>query len=226
VLLTGNELFEISVVGIPSNPDAVLAEAERALIKSLLGGAHQPKGNEAMSTALFAAHLGLDAKASDLEVADAILALKKAAGENHTEDLLEALGVESFDKALGVVAGLKASADSVVAKDALIAELEAKALDRDRDALIAEGVKAKKVTPAQRDWLKKQSLDTVKGFLETAPVVAALAAEVLEEPGASGSTAHGFEGKAWGDLKPGEKAALYHSNKALYDAMKAAAQAE
>lgn len=145
--------------------------------------------------------------------------------------VIEATGAKTVEAAFGVVAAWKTGAEQVPALTAKLAELDGHIVARDRDALIAEGVKAKKLTPALAEWAKTQSVESLKAFLEKAPAHAALSSveQPASTPGtnASGASAppeapaQDLAGKRWEDLKPAQKHELHQTNKPLYDALKA-----
>jgi phage I-like protein len=64
-----------------------------------------------------------------------------------------------------------------------VAKLRTQAEERERATLIADGVAAKKLTPALKKWAATQPVATLKSFLASAPAVAQLAATPTREPG-------------------------------------------
>lgn len=224
-LLEQNELIELSVTNTPANPEAIArmkaladglsqnaTEDERAL-------AHGESSMSTMSIKSLAAVLSLPETSTEAEIVSEVHRFR-----SFERDLLAATGKKSMAEAVGVLEGWKAAAGQLAEANTKIATLEKAGEERDRKALIDAGVAAKKLTPALVEWAKKQPLDTVKSYLETAPALPMLAKDGPKEPQHT-PTALTHNGKSWADLKPIEKHDLYFSNHDLYEAMKDASEA-
>lgn len=68
-----------------------------------------------------------------------------------------------------------------------VAELKANATKRDRDELIAKGLKAGKLTPGQKAWAKTLTPAALKAYLDAAPKMVHTAEEETTEARVSGS---------------------------------------
>lgn len=241
-VLTGNELVEVSVVPIGANPEAVaLRSKSMNVIRGLAGDAANtntasdvPAKENEMSVLLksLVAVLGLSANASEEDVIASVNAVKsnKDAAEKakadavelHTKSsgdvakVLEAVGVDSIEKALGVI---EASKDAVASLAKAKADLDAFQVEK----LIEDAKRERKITPHQVEKLHGKSIDFVKSFLDMQVPNPVIADDGIRQPEAKDVGVNTFKGKSFGDLTPGEKHELYTSNKSLYDAMKAAA---
>lgn len=244
VVMSGNELLEISVVPMPANADAVMqqqasfdAAVDALVLASAPAPQPKPAASEAgaangvtMSLAIVAAILGLASTAPEPEVIEGVKTTKASAEKAEREraalekELLAATGADSTGKALGIVAGWKASADQLAAlkletaaKEKLAKEEADKAA---RAALMKEH--AKKFTPAMKAWAETQTLDALTGFVASAPEIPGLAGSEVKENLENNPTAGtDVGGKKWEELSRNEKAHLHDTNHALYEALKA-----
>jgi HK97 family phage prohead protease len=204
LMLSGNELIEISVVPIPANPEATaLAARSLDLIRALVR--KEPKNMKTINLAL-----SLSADADESTTLTAVTALKA-----FEKDVLALTGKASAVEALGALTSLR---DSSVAQAAKVLELEKAAELRERDELIRAGVAAKKLTPAQVLVLKEKPLDFVRGYIELAHPNPALAGNI-DEPTHSTTKLEWHE-KTFDKLSPIEKHELFHENHDLYVAMR------
>ncbi len=94
-------------------------------------------------------------------------------------------GQTSTAAAQRVLASMHDQALQHEANTAEIAKLKAAALETSRDALIGAGMTAGQIKPAQLAWAKKQSLATLKSYLEATPVMFSPRAPAM--PGAEAS---------------------------------------
>ena len=91
-------------------------------------------------------------------------------------------------KASHVVASLKGMAAQKAHADTLQARvdrLEADATSAKLNALIAQGTKAGKLAPAQKEWALTQSPDSLKAFLDAAPALVRTTTDAATQPKAS-----------------------------------------
>jgi hypothetical protein len=107
------------------------------------------------------------------------------------------------------------------------AQLKDQLEGKERDALLAEGKKAGKITPALATLYAKESPEKLRAFLAAAPVIPALVQEQKrQEPGSAAvSATRGGRitdplGRKFEDLKPGERKALKASDPDLYSTMR------
>jgi len=132
--------------------------------------------------------------------------------------LLADIGAPSLDAARGVIEAGKAAAEALPKAQARVAELERAAEDRERDALIAKLEGEKRLTPAQRDgFAKTASLETLRAFAATAPVVVAPSQHHEAAPApVTAKEAERWNGKTFAELTPNERHALYREDADLY----------
>lgn len=200
LVLSDNELLEISVVPIPANPEALAQMRARAL------------------------------------------AQKSPAPDRLQAGVAELTGGGDADAQLGKLRAWKEASAQVATLQARVAELEANAakFDREkalrveadeREALIAQGVADRKLTPAQArkaegdtpaGWARTTPLAELKAFLaEAVPVVPAPGAHREAPPAAVKGGLGALATKRWDELTPIEKDRLYHEAPEVYQAKKA-----
>lgn len=240
-VLTGNELVEVSVVPIGANPEAVAVKSKSMnVIRGLIGGdavsTNNDRGEPAKEKDMsvlktLAAILELPASASEDDVIKEVTAIKKSCEEEEAarikwsnleksvseqiREVLAATGVDSFEKALGVI---EASKGAVAELAKVKAELETAT----REKMIDDAKRDRKITPHQVEKLAGKSLDFVKAFIDMQSPNPVIENDGIKQP-ETGNSAISHNGKSFGDLTPGEKHELYTTNKALYDALKASA---
>lgn len=215
VALSGNDLFEISVVPIPANPEAVTLGVRSFINRALAAQAPAKAPAQESTTDMLNAKsiivaLGLAADAEEFAILNAITALKAC-----EKDLLAVTGKHTIAEALGAVSAVIESAKASAAE---VADLKAKADARDREDIIRKGVAEKKLTPAQVAALADKSLDFVRGFVEMAHPNPALSSN--HEEARHSTTQLEYQGKKWHELTPQEKHDLYHENRDLYEVMR------
>jgi hypothetical protein len=176
------------------------------------------------------AKLNLSENASEAEavtklsglVADFESKLAKA-GED-VKALLSATGESTVDAALGAIAAGKAATEQVAT---LTAEIEAgkkKAEEDERTQIVAKLKAEKKITPLQeKQFVPTASLETLKRFAETAPVV--MRTSQHTEAAGSGSTETSgarlkHDSKLYEELSGVSKAKLRASDRDTYDALR------
>jgi hypothetical protein len=164
--------------------------------------------------------LGLGPDATEAEQLAAVHALR-----DFRTQARAIAGQDDDAEALGALKGHKDAAAKVPALEAQVAAAAAAAAQADRDALVAEGRRDGKLTPAHLDpatkpgaFLASLSTPQLRGYLATAPRV--VPAGTVAEPAKPLAAALG--GKPWAELKPAEKARLFQDDRAAYDALKAA----
>ena len=208
IALSGNELFEISVVPIPANPEAVTLGVRSFINRTLDAG----KDSDMKALALA---LGLSADASEEVISKRATELRECSVE-----LLAATGKTSVGEALGAVT---AALEGVKTVSAELASLKAAAESREKEDLIRAGEVAKKITPAKAIQLRDKPIDFVRGYIEMQEPIPALA-ENHEEPAHSTSELK-HDGRTWSELSFDARHALHNSNPDLYAAMRDAAGA-
>jgi len=144
-----------------SSVDSVEATHKPADGQSAFRGTAVGRKRNAMRDALVLA-LGLKAEAEEVDVLGAVTAL-----QNDRREVLSLTGKPSMAEALGTIQGWRASSDKLHTVEARVAELEARDVERERDAMIAAN--ERKISPAMLDWAKAQSVDALKAFLAVAP---------------------------------------------------------
>lgn len=139
--------------------------------------------------------------------------------------LNKALGIaEDSNEAVAVatVEGLKAKAAKADELEAKLAALEAKQVEADRAAALAEGDAKGVFTPAVRALYADRSAAEIRAFVAVAPRVSAAAEASKESPkdpaGAS------VDSKKFENMSPMERHALHESNPEAYRAMRADAE--
>ncbi len=139
----------------------------------------QPTGDSDMSLAQLRGLFALKTDATEQEVTDRVLTLKKRTDELEAEAI--ALKANQFDPKKHVKhEDLKAVNDELVA---LKSSIETK----EKGAFIEQALKEGKLTVALKGWAEGQSLESLKAFVKDAPVVAPgkKQTEIKEGEGAS-----------------------------------------
>ena len=167
--------------------------------------------------------LGLTENASETEALKAVKATAARAerAEKAVAKFLASTGQADADAAAGVVDAWKVDATRAKALDAENKEMKAKQVEADVDAMLAEGRRAMRVMPAELPALRAKGLEDpgwLKGYLAVKTSTAQ--AHEFREPGREGEKV-----KGWKDMTPQQKADLYLSDRATYEALKAAAKA-
>jgi len=135
-VLSNNELFEISVVGIPANPDAV-AEQRSLAIKSIFGGSSEPvspkKENPQMDLEMLAALLGCKAVEADIQASIKGMATMSLVGRTALTSLgLEASATEAdVSKAVVSLLSKASKLDEIEPKFIELQSLEVKRAEAD-----------------------------------------------------------------------------------------------
>lgn len=137
----------------------------------------------------------------------------------------KALGIaEDSNEAVAVatVEGLKAKAAKADELEAKLATIEAKQLEADRAAALAEGDAKGVFTPAVRALYAARSADEIRAFVSVAPRVSA--AKEASKPATSEPAGAEIGSKRFEDMSPMERAALHQSNPEAYAALRADAE--
>lgn len=216
LMLTGNELVEISIVAIPANPEAIALQAKafqdiRALAER---GASTETPNMSILVTL-AAVLSLPSSSTEADIVGHAKAVQESNAQlrGDTKKLLEATGVDSVEKALGVIAAGK---EAIALSISQARQLE----DLERTQIISKAKQEHKLTPAQEKALEGKSLDFVKSFVELQVPNPVLSRKVEKEASYSGDLT--WKGKKYSELSFGEKHELSDENPELYAAMREA----
>jgi signal peptide peptidase SppA len=211
--------------------DAIALASDLAASRKTSGrnAAATSQGATKMKTVL--AQLGLKEDATEAEVLAAVTKMQNDVRESEKtlanrasilERFLAAVDQKDAETALGAIAGLKATAATATELKARLDALDAKAEKAERDALIEKGKEEGKLSPAQLEkWVPTQSTASLRGYLETAQPSIPLAANgaTKKEPESNAGMA-----KEWEALSPKERAHLFHTDPARYEALKNAAK--
>jgi len=192
--------------------------------KPLDGAPAQVPGDETMKSLMI--ELGLAETASETEALKAVKALTTRAerAEQATQKLCSITGQADVGAAIGVAQAWKEDAARAATLDKEVAEMKAAKTAADVDAALDKAVKEMRVMPAEVPSLREQGLKDpgwLKGYLAVKTTVAQGGAFV--QPGGDGTQKS--RAKSWNEMAPQEKADLYHSDRATYEALKAAANA-
>jgi ClpP class serine protease len=137
----------------------------------------------------------------------------------------KALGLaEDSNEAVAVatVEGLKAKASKVDELEAKLAAVEAKQVEADRAAALAEGDAKGVFTPAVRALYAARGADEIRAFVAVAPRVSAAKEAAKESPKEAAGAEVGA--KRFEEMSPMERAALHQSNPEAYRALRADAE--
>lgn len=140
-------------------------------------------------------------------------ALNKALGL--AEDSNEAVAVATVE-------GLKAKAARADELEAKLAAVEAKQVEADRAAALAEGDAKGVFTPATRALYAARSADEIRAFVAVAPRVSAAKEAAKDSPKEAAGAEVGA--KRFEEMPPMERAALHRSNPEAYAALRADAE--
>lgn len=124
--------------------------------------------------------------------------------------------------AVATVEGLKAKAARADELEAKLAAVEAKQLEADRAAALAEGDAKGVFTPAVRALYAARSADEIRAFVSVAPRVIAAKEAAKDSPKEAAGAEVGA--KRFEELSPMERASLYQSNPEAYRALRADAE--
>jgi ClpP class serine protease len=137
----------------------------------------------------------------------------------------KALGLaEDSNEAVAVatVEGLKAKAARADELEAKLAALEAKQLEQDRAAALAEGDAKGVFTPAIRALYASKTAEEIRAFVSVAPRV--IAVQETGKPGPKPPQGPETGAKRFEDLSPMERHSLHQSNPEAYRALRADAE--
>lgn len=214
LVLSGNELVEISVVPIPANPDAVALAAKS--LERLRALVDPPQGDKPMSVAiLLKTLLPILMLADTSSENDAVAEVSRLKGVER--DLLAKTNTKSASEAIGAVSAAIANSTKLTVENE---QLRKDAEAREKADIIRQGRADKKLSPKQAEDLEKESLDFVRGFVKLAHPNPAFASEHKER---SAPVTLEWNGKKWGDLTFEQRHDLFVENHDLYVAMRDAA---
>lgn len=214
LVLDDNELRELSVVPVGSNPEALAKVRERALaeLRESLSAAPPVAEPTDIETETIMAD-----KITTTDIEARIASLQS----DHSR-ILAACEVDSVEKALGAIEAGKAAQVELAKAQAEIEAQRKAAEETERAALVAKLEQERRITPAQRDgFCKAVSLETLKAFAETAPVIVAKSEHREAQGSVGGGDAVTHNGKTFAELKPIERAALKTSDPDLYEQLRA-----
>ncbi|MFO0607276.1 MAG: HK97 family phage prohead protease [Polyangiales bacterium] len=204
LVLTDNELVEISVVPVPANPEALARMRARAL-------AARPPAPDAPP--------GLAESVAEL---------------TGSADPAAQLGrLRAWRDAAAQVEPLQARVTELEAAERrLLEEKAARAEAEEREGLIRAGLASRKLTPAQcraaegaakAGWARTTPLAELKSYLADAVPVVPAAGQNREAPPAPVKTGvAALAAKRWDELTPIEKDRLFREAPETYEALKAA----
>lgn len=158
-VVTKAELRELSIVPVPSDPDALCESARLALVQLAAVGSATLKPEKRMD---FSKILGLADGAPAEAQATEIVRLKGGEAQ-----LLAVTGTKSLGEAAGAVEALKLAAEKGRQSEIELAAYREASVraehERTVDAALADG----RLQPSQRAWAIGLSAETLKGFLST-----------------------------------------------------------
>lgn len=202
MVLDKNELYEISLVSVPSNPQTLAQLRSAVFTEDEMSEQHEPiTVTDAVEDATRA-------------IVDAGYQIADAA------PLFRAAGVADLG---GLMTFIEQSKAALTERDELRAQVAKQAAeieDGKRSAIVKQLRAEGRVTPAQeREFLPTLSLDALTAYAKSAPVL--LSKSAHEEPETDTKT-NTFNGKTWKQLSVGEMQQLYTQNADLYARMKPA----
>jgi len=182
---------------------------------------------DTMTIKLIAQAMGMSAETDEPAVIATAQQLAAFAGE-----VKSVAKAQTLEAVIGVIRGLQAAAEQVPVLTAQLTEQTKKLEDQERAAILAADKadpEGRRLTPALETLVAAWPLDMLKAFLATAPhVVQVQASKGAQQQPANNAAVGGgvpqpvlFNGKAWEQMAPGEKAELYAADRATYDALKA-----
>lgn len=171
--------------------------------KSSLSPVNAPGKGVIMTLAQIAAALGLPSTATEQEVLARLGALNAL-----TNRLTVATGQTSLELSEGVMLGWKDQAARVTALEAEVTALKADGEGREKTGLIDAAVKAGQLSPSQTPWAETQSLETIKGFLSSAPTIVNRVEKVAPEVNLASSSLSAEEREVMAQLGIKDEAAF------------------
>ncbi len=226
-VLSGNELFEISVVAIPANPEAVIQEQARfaASLKQLAG---EKRMNIHFQLAQLA---GLASSCSESELLAALTSLRSDRDGLADKSNALATQLSRFESLFGctgeaALAAAKAAHENASKHAELSAALAARVETERKESIsrmIDEAERAGKVTPAGREECEKFIAECLGGKVEAAKrYLDSLHAHVnMDRSSARGGSARTVMNKSYNELSSAEKHALYNEDRELFEEMRA-----
>jgi HK97 family phage prohead protease len=223
-VLSDNELLEISVVPVPSNPEAVARLRARALDASPHGDPMTKKiatPDAAVDETTPAPDAAADHAVEVLETKVRALELELGRDAGLRENAERAMR-EATDRATDAEARATAAEDRLAETAAEVDALRARLGAAERLALLAEARSVGKLSPAHLDpstlvgeFVASLTTAQLRGYLETKAREPSRA-----EPVRAPARLHA---KSFDAMTPSQQADLYLNDRATYDALKAAA---
>ena len=214
LVLDDNELYEVSIVSVPSNADTlakIRARAEGQRDNNPPPDRGAPKDNRTMNAhlSMFARSVGLDEAATDEQIRPRLSAFL-----TDREKLIAATGEQTVDAAIGVIAAGKTATDRVK-------QLEQEAETKERDGILATLRAEGKVTPAMEaedGFIASLSLESLRAYAKTAPRVVPEASKSKEakREGSQASTVRITDETRFEDLSNTERANLKREDEETY----------
>jgi hypothetical protein len=222
VVLTGNELVEISVVNLPANPSAVIERA-KALVATPRSTASLRRGIDRTS-ATFRRLRERFPKLDDDTLEQVLVAAAQGGSLAEIAQRFEAARAKDAGAAGKAIPAHEVKEHLELALEpmkelrerAIAAEAEIER--RDRAELIRAGRAAGKLTPAMDAWASKQTLANLREFITVAPAHPALdPTRVIEQPESRGLE---WMGKTYSEMTYTERAELARANPGLFNRMR------
>lgn len=163
LVLDNNELVDISVTAIPSNPTTLASLRARALASK--DQPPEPKGSPKEGDSnvefkIFARALGLP-----LDTPEAQIEARVTAAIEERSKLLEATGDDTVDAAIGTIAAGKAAVEQAQ-------KLQQQMETNERTAILERMRANRQTTPAlEKDFLSTLSLESLRSYEKSAPKV-------------------------------------------------------
>lgn len=203
-------VMEVHNIALTANP-AMLGYAPLVATTPVATTSTQPDKGDSMKSVITA--LKMDEGANEQAVATRaakLVGLEQA--------VLGLTGATNLEQAQGTLNAWQQASTQLATVTEQLETSQAQLVKQERDTLIADALKANKLSPALKDWAEAAPLETLKSFLASAPTL--IPTETKDGATvATGSVA----GKAWDDMTPMERHNLYVSDQDSYQALRAGA---
>lgn len=218
VVLSGNELYEISFVAIPANPEAVMQESAKfaASLRNIAGEAD-------MNFAKIAAILGLQASVGENEVLGAVRGVVEARDAALAAQASATTQLSRFETVLGAGADGVARAGALVETEKQYIELAATAkakAEADRvleiSALLDQAEKDGKIAPAERPEREAFIANELGGSATAAKKFIASLHPYINTAGAANKRRAASATKSYREMSNAERHDLYVTDPELF----------
>jgi phage I-like protein len=134
---------------------------------------------------------------------DGVAKLNELKGAREERDeLVKLTEADSFEGAKGIISAGKAASTRVKELEVLEEKRAEEARIAKLDAIIEQGRKDCKLTAAQVEWAKGQSIESLTTFLEHAPKVVLNEDDKVAQPKTKSGNGSPADGKKWEDMEP------------------------